>query len=36
MAQLSHGGVGHLVGLKMPGEYKEEWKKWSLNAGLQR
>jgi|SRR5690625_370570 len=24
-------GIGHLVGLKMPGEYKEEWKKWSLN-----
>lgn len=24
-------GVGHLVGLKMPGEYKEEWRKWNLS-----
>src|SRR5699024_1840107 len=24
-------GIGHLVGLKMPGEYKVEWKKWDLN-----
>lgn len=23
-------GVGHLVSLKMPGEYKEAWKKWNL------
>lgn len=23
-------GVGHLVSLKMPGEYKEEWQKWNL------
>lgn len=23
-------GIGHLVSLKMPGEYKDEWKKWSL------
>lgn len=22
--------LGHLVGLKEPGEYKEEWKRWSL------
>ena len=22
--------IGHLVGLKMPGEYKEEWAKWDL------
>lgn len=22
--------IGHLVGLKMPGEYKEEWSKWDL------
>lgn len=24
-------GIGHLVGLKMPGDYKEEWKRWSLD-----
>lgn len=24
-------GIGHLVSLKMPGEYKEDWKKWNLN-----
>lgn len=24
-------GIGHLVSLKMPNEYKEEWKKWDLN-----
>jgi len=24
-------GVGHLVALKMPGEYKKEWQKWNLN-----
>lgn len=24
-------GIGHLVTLKMPGEYKEEWQKWNLN-----
>lgn len=23
-------GIGHLVSLKMPGEYKEEWQKWNL------
>ncbi|WP_174615277.1 type IA DNA topoisomerase [Virgibacillus ihumii] len=23
-------GVGHLVSLKMPGEYKEEWQMWNL------
>lgn len=23
-------GIGHLVGLKMPGEYKDEWKKWDI------
>ena len=23
-------GIGHLVSLKMPGEYKEEWGKWNL------
>lgn len=23
-------GIGHLVGLKMPNEYKEEWGKWNL------
>ncbi|MGE7188027.1 hypothetical protein [Lysinibacillus fusiformis] len=23
-------GIGHLVGLKMPGDYKEEWKRWDL------
>src|SRR5699024_555568 len=23
-------GIGHLVALKMPGEYKEEWKTWKL------
>ena len=24
-------GIGHLVSLKMPQEYKEEWGKWNLN-----
>lgn len=24
-------GIGHLVGLKMPADYKEEWGKWNLN-----
>lgn len=24
-------GYGHLVGLQMPQDYKEEWSKWSLN-----
>jgi DNA topoisomerase-3 len=24
-------GIGHLVSLKMPGEYKEEWGKWNLS-----
>lgn len=24
-------GIGHLVELKMPGEYKDEWKKWKLS-----
>lgn len=23
-------GIGHLVSLKMPNEYKEEWGKWNL------
>ncbi|MCZ2260762.1 hypothetical protein [Sporosarcina sp. G11-34] len=23
-------GIGHLVSLKMPNEYKEEWGKWDL------
>ena len=23
-------GIGHLVGLKMPGEYREEWKNWDI------
>lgn len=23
-------GIGHLVSLKMPGEYREEWKSWDL------
>lgn len=23
-------GIGHLVGLKMPADYKEEWKRWDL------
>ena len=23
-------GIGHLVSLKMPGEYKEAWGKWNL------
>lgn len=23
-------GIGHLVGLKMPADYKDEWKKWDL------
>lgn len=24
-------GIGHLVSLKMPDEYKKEWGKWNLN-----
>ncbi|MBU4643132.1 type IA DNA topoisomerase [Bacillus toyonensis] len=24
-------GIGHLVSLKMPGEYKKEWEYWNLN-----
>jgi DNA topoisomerase III len=24
-------GIGHLVALKMPNEYKEEWSRWDLN-----
>lgn len=24
-------GIGHLVELKMPGEYKKEWEKWNLD-----
>ncbi|WP_313959472.1 hypothetical protein [Lysinibacillus fusiformis] len=23
-------GIGHLVELKMPGEYKDEWNKWDI------
>lgn len=23
-------GIGHLVSMKMPGEYKDEWKQWAL------
>lgn len=23
-------GIGHLVGLKMPGEYRKEWKNWDI------
>jgi len=25
-------GIGHLVELKQPGEYKEEWESWSLSS----